>query len=295
MKIRIGTRRSQLALKQVEIVKAELLRAEPSLLFEVHEIVTSGDINLESNLYESGGKGLFLKEIEEALLADKIDIAIHSLKDVPAILPDGLEICTVLKREDPRDVFVSKEYSSLYDLPLGAVVGTSSPRRKIQLLQMRNDLKIVNFRGNVNTRLEKIERGEVDATVLAMAGLKRLSLEGNFSIFQIDEILPAIGQGAICIEKKTSCIEFDSLLSQINDHITSAEIHAERQFMKLFNASCNTPIAAYASIKENEIRFKCMYHDTATNQTTYSQQKGAVKDTSKLVENAFTHCRKNPK
>ncbi|MFI4983627.1 MAG: hydroxymethylbilane synthase [Rickettsiales bacterium] len=287
MKIRLGTRKSNLALKQTEIVKAELLQIDPSLLFATQEIITTGDINLESNLYESGGKGLFLKEIEQALLNDEIDIAIHSLKDVPAILPAGLELCAVLRREDPRDVFVSKKYSSIWELPLNAVVGTSSPRRKVQLLQMRPDLTIVNFRGNINTRLDKIERSEVDATVLALAGLKRLSLERNFLAFEVDEMLPAIGQGAICIEKKITNKAFDHLLLQINDAHTQVEVQAERRFMQLFGASCNTPIAAYAQTRGNKLLFKTMYHDPARSKTFYSQQTGYISESLQLAEQAF--------
>lgn len=290
MRICLGTRRSKLALKQAEIVKAELLKVDLNLQFEIKEIVTTGDINLEDNLYESGGKGLFLKEIEEALLKDEIDIAVHSLKDVPAELPQGLEICTVLKREDPRDAFISTKYASIWDLPEGAVVGTSSPRRKIQLLQMRQDLKIVNFRGNVNTRLEKIEKHEVDATVLAIAGLKRLSIDKSFQVFDVDQILPAIGQGALCIEKKKSNTTLDALLKQINDPTTWLEIQAERKFMSLFNASCNTPIAAFACIVNDEMVFKCMYHDVTTGRTSYSWQSGAVSEAEKLVERGFKDC-----
>jgi hydroxymethylbilane synthase len=248
--LRIGSRGSPLALAQVEIVKARLAGAWPELAergaVAVEIIRTSGDRIQDRPLSEAGGKGLFTKEIEEALLAGTIDLAVHSMKDMPTAIPDGLEIACLLPREDPRDALIAG-VASLADLPPGAVVGTSSLRRKAQLLARRRDLKVVDFRGNVDTRLRKLERGEVQATLLALAGLKRLGLEGKASaVLAAEDMLPAVAQGAIGIETRIGDTRLRDLLAPLNHPPTARAVTAERALLEVLDGSCRTPIAALA-------------------------------------------------
>jgi hydroxymethylbilane synthase len=257
MKIRVGTRGSQLALAQTHIVINEIRKFHPNLDFEIVNIKTSGDIFYDKNLALIGGKGLFLKEIEEQLISNDIDIAVHSMKDVPAILPEGLIIDTVLIKEDPRDCFISEQYKSFKELPFKAKVGTSSARRKALLLNKRSDLEIINFRGNVTTRIAKIKRGDADATILAYAGLKRLGIEKIAkNIFSIDEMLPAIAQGAIGIERRINDQRIANLLHPINHQDTYVCIVAERSFLLHMTGDCTTPLAALASTNGNHITLK---------------------------------------
>ena len=214
-RLRIGTRGSPLALAQSESVRAALCALHPGLEIELETIRTTGDRFIDRDLSEIGGKGLFTKEIEEALIAGQVDIAVHSMKDVPTWLPAGLGIFCLLEREDPRDVFISPVASGFADLDPGATVGTASLRRKAQILNSRPDLVVVPLRGNVHTRIEKIKRGEVDATLLALAGLKRLGIaEGAGTVLETDEMLPAVGQGAIGIE----CRAEDARVRELIDH-----------------------------------------------------------------------------
>ncbi|MFO0389215.1 MAG: hydroxymethylbilane synthase [Alphaproteobacteria bacterium] len=257
-KIRIGTRKSALALVQAEMVKAALTQAKPELsgYIEVVSMSTSGDRFVDRPLSEIGGKGLFTKEIEEALLDNSVDIAVHSMKDMATMLPDGLVIGAMLPREDARDMLVGQGIASLDDIGQGAVVGTSSLRRSAQLLIRRPDLKIVPFRGNVQTRLAKLENREVRATILACAGLNRLRLSVPGVALPIDEFLPAVAQGAVSIECRENDAAILELLALLNHSETDIAVRCERVFLKVLDGSCRTPIAGYANISGSKIILK---------------------------------------
>ena len=255
-KIRIGTRGSPLALAQAREVVAKLTKAHKLAegACAIVVIKTTGDMITNRPLIEASGKGLFTKELEEALLAGSIDLAVHSMKDMPALLPRGLTIAAVLEREDPHDAFVSVKYASLGELPAGAVVGTSSPRRKAQVLRLRPDLKIVEFRGNVETRLRKLREGVADATFLACAGLNRLGMAQHVTeAMSIDRMLPAVAQGAIGIETRVDDTETGALLAPLNDQATAVCIVAERAFLSKLEGSCRTPIAGHAELRNGAV------------------------------------------
>jgi hydroxymethylbilane synthase len=259
--LRIGSRGSALALVQAGEVQSRLAKAcgLPVGRIEIKTIRTSGDMIQDRPLADAGGKGLFTKEIEEALLAGTIDLAVHSSKDVPAALPPGLVLSAFLPREDPRDAFISRKANTLRDLPQGALVGTSSPRRQALIKHLRPDLGIVPLRGNVETRLRKIEAGAADATVLAVAGLKRLGLlAAATSIFEIDEFLPAAGQGAIGIETRAGDTRTRALVAVIDDPDTATALAAERAFLAVLDGTCRTPIAGYARVSDGAVRFRGM-------------------------------------
>lgn len=261
--VRIGTRGSPLALVQAEIVKAGLIAHHPELAadgaIEIVVIKTTGDQVQDRPLSEIGGKGLFTKEIEEALLDGRIDLAVHSMKDVPTALYEGLEIACLLKREDPRDVLISPVASSIATLPRGAVVGTASLRRQAQVKALRPDLVIVPLRGNVGTRLAKIERGEAAATLLALAGLKRLGkADAAQAILSVEEMLPAVAQGAIGIEIRRDDRVTRALLEPCNDRATQIAVTAERACLAELEGSCRTPIAAFAELQGNELRLRSL-------------------------------------
>ncbi len=246
-KIIVATRRSALALAQCRAFLKAWKERVPELEFEELHVVTTGDKITDRPLADIGGKGLFLKEIEEALLEKRADIAVHSMKDVPPLLPPGLCLGGYPQREDPRDTLISKEGHSLESLPEGAVLGTSSLRRGVQIAALRPDLKIVPIRGNVGTRLEKCRRGEVDATVLAQAGLNRLGLSlDEACILSIEESLPAVGQGTLAVEYRESEPQIADLLSPILDEETFVATSAERGVMEAVEGDCKTPVAAYA-------------------------------------------------
>jgi len=255
-KIRIGTRGSPLALAQARQVAARLASAH-ALALEQCELViikTTGDRITDRPLIEAGGKGLFTKELEEALFARDIDLAVHSMKDMPAVLPDGLEISAILEREDPRDAFVSLKYKSLAEMPEGAVIGTSSPRRQAQVLRARPDLEVVGFRGNVETRLRKLEEGVADATFLACAGLNRLGLSQHITErMDIDVMLPAVAQGAIGIEIRSDDLDTTRLVAPLNDAPTAVCVAAERAYLAQLEGSCRTPIAGYARLRDGAL------------------------------------------
>ena len=246
--LRIGTRGSPLALAQAEEVRARLAAAHPGLPpAKIAVIRTTGDRVQDRKLEEIGGKGLFTKEIEEALLDGRIDLAVHSMKDMPTFLPAGLVIGCLLPREDPRDALLARGATTIAGLPRGARVGTSALRRQAQILALRPDLEVGLLRGNVGTRLAKLEAGEVDATLLALAGLKRLGLEGRASaILSTDEMLPAVAQGAIGIEVREADRRLPELLAPLNDAATEAAVEAERACLAALDGSCRTPIAALA-------------------------------------------------
>lgn len=257
--VRIGTRGSPLALAQAHETRDRLTAAHalPEAAFKIVVIKTTGDRVTDRPLGEIGGKGLFTKEIEEALLAGEIDIAVHSMKDIPTVLPDGLTIACLLPREDVRDAFVSLAHASLATMPSGKVVGTSSLRRRAQLLHRRPDLKVVEFRGNVQTRLRKLAEGVAEATFLACAGLHRLGqADAIRAAIPPSEMLPAVAQGAIGIEARSDDAAAAALLGPINDSATTIRISAERAFLAGLDGSCRTPIAGLAEIKGDKLRFR---------------------------------------
>jgi len=257
--IRIGTRGSPLALAQAREVLARLAQAHGrgEDAFTLAIIKTSGDRITDRPLADAGGKGLFTKEIEEALLAGEIDLAVHSMKDMPTVLPAGLVIAATLQREDPRDAFISVRYDSLAALPAGAVVGTSSLRRQAQLLHRRPDLKVVPFRGNVETRLKKLAEGQADATFLACAGLNRLGLAQHIKgPMDPDAMLPAVAQGAVGIEIRADDEETARLVATINDAATALCIATERAFLAKLDGSCRTPIAGLAELRDDTLHFR---------------------------------------
>lgn len=258
-KVVIGTRGSKLALWQAEWVKSELERMNPGLDVELNKIKTTGDKILDVPLAKVGGKGLFVKEIEEALLGGRADLAVHSMKDVPTEFPSGLHLAVICKREDPRDAFISGIQDSKFKvenfaaLPEGATVGTSSLRRSSQLLHNRPDLKIVQLRGNLDTRLRKLDEGQFDAIILAAAGVKRLGwAERITEILPPETSLPAIGQGAIGIECRTDDAFINGLISPLNHPETSICVRAERACLKKLEGGCQVPIAAHARLKGDE-------------------------------------------
>jgi hydroxymethylbilane synthase len=258
--LRLGTRGSPLALAQARMVKAALLAAEPGLdegSVEIVVVSTQGDRIQDRTLAEIGGKGLFTEEIESGLLGGTLDLAVHSMKDMPTALPAGLVICAVLPRADPRDALIARGPRSLAELPKGAVVGTASLRRQAQLRAVRPDLVVVPLRGNVQTRLRKLDAGEVQATFLAMAGLIRLGLEEVVSAaLAPEEMLPAVAQGAIGIECRADDGPMLGLLARINDAPTMTSISAERAFLGALDGSCRTPIAALAELRGPELRLR---------------------------------------
>src|ERR1700690_461053 len=267
-KIIIGTRASQLALWQAEWVKSELERLYPGIKVELNKIKTTGDKILDVPLAKVGGKGLFVKEIEEAMLRGEADIAVHSMKDVPTEFPEGLHLAVICKREDPRDAFITGSGEaaafagdatvvahrdapiSFNNLKQGAVIGTSSLRRSCQLLHIRPDLKIAQLRGNLDTRIRKLDEGQFDAIILAAAGVKRLGWSERITeILSTETSLPAIGQGAIGIECRTDG-DINDLVALLNDPETSTCVRAERAFLKKLEGGCQVPIAAYARLED---------------------------------------------
>ncbi|MGI4837211.1 MAG: hydroxymethylbilane synthase [Janthinobacterium lividum] len=252
--IRIATRKSALALWQAEYVKARLQEAHPGIEVTLVPMVSRGDKLLDSPLSKIGGKGLFVKELENALLDNEADIAVHSMKDVPMDFPEGLGLFCICEREDPRDAFVSNTYASLEALPLGAIVGTSSLRRQAQLLARRPDLVIHFLRGNVNTRLAKLDAGEYDAIILAAAGLIRLGFASRIAHnLSVEHSLPAGGQGAVGIECRSADTDVHALLTPLHHDDTAARVIAERAMNKHLNGGCQVPIACYAVLEGDSL------------------------------------------
>ena len=257
--LRIGTRGSPLALAQAYETRERLSGAFnlPLDSFEIVVIKTTGDKVVNRPLKEIGGKGLFTKEIEEALLEESIDIAVHSMKDMPVYQPKGLVLDTFLPREDVRDAFISRVHKGLADIPQGATVGTSSLRRKAQLMSKRPDLKVVEFRGNVQTRLKKLDDGVAECTFLAVAGLNRLNMEDIITTaISTEEMLPAVAQGAIGIERRENDIRIATMLEAIHNSKTALLLSAERAFLEALDGSCETPIAGLAELSNGNLRFR---------------------------------------
>ncbi len=255
--LRIATRKSPLALWQANFVSAQLKHHHPELQVELVTMTTQGDKILDTPLAKVGGKGLFVKELETGMLEGRADIAVHSMKDVPVDFPTGLHLAVICEREDPRDAFVSNTYSSLDELPQGARLGTSSLRRQSQIAALRPDLKIIDLRGNVNTRLKKLDDGEYDAIILAAAGLKRLEFEERITQFiDTDVCLPAIGQGAVGIECRTDDARVHNLIAPLNDNKTQIRVLAERAMNARLQGGCQVPIAGYAEFDKGLIMMR---------------------------------------
>jgi hydroxymethylbilane synthase len=295
--LRIGTRGSPLALAQAHETRDRLAAANGALAapdaIEIVVIHTSGDRFQSGPLTELGGKGLFTKEIEDALLSGSIDIAVHSMKDVPSVMPDGLDIACVLPREDPRDAFLSAAAPSLAALPEGAVVGTASLRRKAILLNRRPDLAVVPIRGNVNTRMRKLAEGEVDATLLAVAGLKRLGrADAATEILAPEDMLPAVCQGAIGIECRTDDDATRRLLEPIGDDPTARRVAAERALLAGLDGSCRTPIAALAEFVDGGLRFRALIARTDGGGMVETERFGGEADAEAMGSDAADELRR---
>jgi hydroxymethylbilane synthase len=286
---RLGTRGSPLALTQARMVREALAAAhgfEPDRI-AIEVIRTSGDRIQDRPLADVGGKGLFTKEIEEALLAGTIDFAVHSSKDMPTVLPPGLVLSAFMQREDPRDALISRKAKSIVELPRGATIGTASLRRQAMMKRKRPDLAIVPLRGNVETRLRKIDEGVADATLLALAGLKRLGLaDAATAILDIDEFLPAVGQGAIGIETREADKRTRELLAAINHADTMSALAAERAFLAVLDGSCRTPIAGHATVPGGRLRFRGMVVKPDGSEAYETTREGDVRDAEKLGADA---------
>ena len=299
-KIIIGTRASKLALWQAEWVKSELERLYPGIKVELNKIKTTGDKILDVPLAKVGGKGLFVKEIEEAMLRGEADIAVHSMKDVPTEFPEGLHLAVICKREDPRDAFITgrgeaasraayatvgahlDEPTSFNNLKQGAVIGTSSLRRSCQLLHIRPDLRIEQLRGNLDTRIRKLDEGQFDAIILAAAGVKRLGWSERITeILSTETSLPAIGQGAIGIECRTAG-DINDLIAPLNDPETSTCVRAERAFLKKLEGGCQVPIAAYARLEDKILVMEGLVGSVAGDIIIKEKIEGAPSDAEAL-------------
>jgi hydroxymethylbilane synthase len=289
-RLRIGTRGSPLALYQAREVAARLGLAMGVPADDAAEIIvikTTGDRVQDRNLSELGGKGLFTKEIEEALTARQIDLAVHSMKDMPSELPDGLVIDCLLEREDPRDAFLSHKAASLVELPKGSVVGTSSLRRAAQIRARRPDLSIVPFRGNVETRLAKLEAGVADATLLAMAGLNRMGLAHHLRCaISTEEMLPAVAQGTIGVERRQEDGKLAELLAQLHHRETGLRVSAERALLRVLDGSCRSPIAALAELKSGRLFLRGMLLTPDGSQILEVSREGLAADAVSMGEDA---------
>ena len=281
--IRIATRKSPLALWQAYFVKAELEKAHPGIQVELLKMSTQGDKILDTPLAKIGGKGLFVKELEKCLFDKEADIAVHSMKDVPVELPEGLYLPIICEREDPRDAFVSNKYQSIDELPEGAIVGTSSLRRQCQLKRKRPDLKIIDLRGNVGTRLGKLDNGDYDAIILASAGLIRLELEERItSYIPTEMILPAIGQGAVGIECREGDEETLELLQPLNHADTHTRVAAERALNHRLEGGCQVPIAGFAELKDNQLVMRALVGSSDGATIISGDISGAPEDAASL-------------
>ncbi len=279
----IGTRSSKLALWQADYVMECLQKKYPELHVEKKLMTTKGDKILDAPLAKIGGKGLFTKELEQDMLAGGIDIAVHSLKDMPTEVPDGLIITAITKRCDPGDAFVSNKVASLAELPQGAVVGTSSLRRKAQLLHARPDLEVRDLRGNVNTRLKKLDAGEYDAAVLAVAGLRRLGFGGRITeVLPKSMILPAVGQGALAIEAREDDAETRELVAFLNDEATVACAKAERAFLSKVEGGCQVPVGVYATPEDGGLHVEAVIASLDGRRLYRDHVSGQVKDAEPL-------------
>ena len=281
--LRIATRKSALALWQAEFVKAELERFHSDLTVELVPMSTQGDIILDTPLAKIGGKGLFVKELEQAMLDGRADIAVHSMKDVPVEFPEGLELNTICEREDPRDAFVSNKYKSLDELPQGAVVGTSSLRRQCQARALRPDLDIRDLRGNVNTRLAKLDNGDYDAIILAAAGLLRLEMPERIADFiEPETSLPANGQGAVGIECRSDDERVKELLAPLEHTETRIRVLAERAMNRRLEGGCQVPIGAYALVNGEQVHIRGLVGAVDGSEILRDEVSGSVENAEQL-------------
>lgn len=281
--VRIATRRSPLAIWQAEFVRDSLLALHPQLQIELVRIKTQGDIILDTPLAKVGGKGLFVKELEQSMLAGEADIAVHSMKDVPVELPDGLHLPVICERHDPHDAFVSNHFDSIDDLPQGARVGTSSLRRECQLRRYRPDLKILPLRGNVNTRLAKLDAGDFDAIILAMAGLQRLGFDERIrSALTPEQSLPAIGQGALGIETRIDDEDMNALIAPLNCPHTSITVRAERALNRQLKGGCQVPIGGYAMLQGDDLWLRGLVGRPDGREMIKQEIRGSASDAEQL-------------
>jgi hydroxymethylbilane synthase len=281
--VKIATRKSPLAMWQAEFVRDTLMALHPELEVEFVKMSTQGDKILDTPLAKVGGKGLFVKELEVGMLTGQADIAVHSMKDVPVEFPEGLHLPVICKREDPRDAFVSNDYASIEDLPKGAQVGTSSLRRECQLRTYRPDLEVLPLRGNVNTRLAKLDNGGYDAIILATAGLKRLGFEDRIrSRLTPEQSLPAIGQGAVGIETRENDDEINALIAPLKDAETWIVVSAERAMNKRLAGGCQVPIAGYALLENDQIWMRGLVGRPDGTEMLTAEIRGAAGDAEAL-------------
>ena len=281
--LKIATRQSPLALWQANYVKDRLQQLYPDLTIELVPMVTKGDVILDSPLAKIGGKGLFVKELENALLNKEADIAVHSMKDVPMQFPEGLGLAVICQREDPRDAFVSHSYRTFAELPQGAVVGTSSLRRQCQLKALRPDLDIRSLRGNVGTRLSKLDNGDYDAIILASAGLIRLgSADRIASFIDVEQSLPAAGQGAVGIECRTDDMQVQALLAPLADAETTYCVRAERAMNNHLQGGCQVPIGGYAVLQQGQLYLRALVGDIDGSRIIRAEGKSAVENAEVL-------------
>ncbi|MBV1839922.1 hydroxymethylbilane synthase [Photobacterium ganghwense] len=281
--IRIATRKSPLAMWQAEYVKAALEQAHPGIEVELVPMVTKGDVILDTPLAKVGGKGLFVKELEVAMLEGRADIAVHSMKDVPVEFPEGLGLVTICEREDPRDAFVSNHYNNIDELPTGAIVGTSSLRRQCQLRAHRPDLIVKDLRGNVNTRLRKLDDGEYDAIILACAGLMRLKLHDRIrSTIAPEESLPAVGQGAVGIECRLDDERVLGLLAALNHQETATRVRCERAMNNHLQGGCQVPIGSYAELDGDQIWLRALVGEPDGSRIVRGEIRGPAADAEQL-------------
>jgi hydroxymethylbilane synthase len=281
--VRIATRKSALALWQAEFVKAQLEHFHDDVRVELVPMSTQGDIILDTPLAKIGGKGLFVKELEQAMLDGRADIAVHSMKDVPVEFPDDLELHTICEREDPRDAFVSNNFANIDTLPQGAIVGTSSLRRQCQIRAMRPDLEIRDLRGNVNTRLAKLDSGQYDAIILAAAGLIRLEMGERIRDFIEPEVsLPANGQGAVGIECRIDDTVTKALLAPLEHNETRIRVNAERAMNRHLEGGCQVPIGAYALVEGEQVHLRGLVGAIDGSEILRDEISGHVDDAEKL-------------
>lgn len=284
MTIRVGTRGSKLALAQTDWVISQLKSLSPGLEFEKVIIKTKGDKILDTPLSKIGGKGLFVKEIEEALIRGEIDFAVHSMKDVPSIIPEELEIACIPERESPFDVWISN-HDNIFNLPAYSKVGTSSLRRLSQLKKIRKDLEILPLRGNVDTRLRKWQEGQFDGIVLAEAGLKRLGIKINYRRFSVNEMIPAVGQGALGIEVRKDNKKIKEILKKIHSKETEICVKAERTFLKTLEGGCQVPLGAYSWIEDSKLFIIGFISDLEGERFYKFKEEGSILEPEKLGEN----------
>jgi len=281
--LKIGTRGSALALTQTRQVAALLQHQYPSMQIEVVVIKTTGDIQKDMPLARIGGKGLFIKEIEEALLAGSVDLAIHSMKDLPAELPEGLQIAVVPVREDPRDVLISSSGRGFDDLPAGSRIGTGSLRRSVQLRSWRPDLEIVPIRGNLDTRIRKVRQGALDGIVVAAAGIRRMGwVEQVTQFIPAEKMLPAVGQGVLCLETRCGEEDLDAGLAFLEDGRTRREVTAERAFLRRLGGGCSLPVAAFAEAQGNILAIRGLVGSLDERTVIRQKLQGSVEKATEL-------------